>query len=128
MLAALALLKSKVFWASLILVAFATLTGYFWISNNHLEAQVSKLTGQIDTAQVVITQKTAAAQTCSDQTAALKAQETNLASEVAVAQAAASSAAAVHTKKEQAILSAKPASGVSDSDATNALLNSLIGH
>jgi hypothetical protein len=107
MLAALELLKSKAFWAAMILVAFATITGYFWWSNDHLHAQVSTLTGQVDAAQMTINEKTAAAQ-------------------VAVAQAAASAAAEIHTAKAKQILQAKPASGVSDSDAANALLNSLI--
>jgi hypothetical protein len=126
MLAALEFLKSKAFWAAMILVAFATITGYFWWSNDHLHAQVSTLTGQVDAAQMTINEKTAAAQLCSNQTVALQAKEDALASQVAVAQAAASAAAEIHTAKAKQILQAKPASGVSDSDAANALLNSLI--
>jgi len=126
MLAAFELLKSKAFWVAMVLVAFATITGYFWISNSHLHAQVSTLTGQVDAAQMTINEKTAAAQLCSNQTLSLKTKENTLASQVAVAQEAASAAAAGHDQKSQSILSMKPASGVSDSDAANALLNSLI--
>lgn len=126
MIALLTMLKSKLFWASLVLIACATLTGYFWISNSHLEAQVAKLTGQVTTAQVTIDEKTKAAQLCSDNTKDLMQREKTLSAQVSAAQLAAKSAAAVHTQKAKQILTAKPASDATDAQAAEALLNSLI--
>lgn len=123
--AALSLLTSKVFWASLILVAMATLTGYFWFSNSHLEAQVAALTAKVDGAQITIDEKTKAAQLCSDNTKDLVQREQTLATQLKSAQETASAAAVTHTAKAAQILSTKP-TAKTDADSANALLNSLI--
>lgn len=119
------LVKNKVFWLVILLVAVAAFVSTVCIDNSHLQTEVVTLKADVVSAQKVIDEKTLAAKTCSDATTDLRVREDALKAKLASASAAASSAAQAYRDRAKKFEQAQPTS-TNDADAANTLFNSAL--
>lgn len=100
--------------------------GYVYWDINHLKAQVATDKTNIAALTSVNTQQKQALDSCSANTAQLKADSDALQKQAAAAQFAALMQAQPHFDSAKTIMATKPAQGQNDYEATQTLINSFI--